>query len=73
MQSHFFSEHARHQNIQLNLVNQHNHPERKPEFCGAHAQRDKQDGNGNEKCADVWQKLTEKSQYAEDERRLHAD
>ena len=73
MQSHFFTEHARHQNIQLNLVNQHDHPKREPEFCRTHAQRDQQDGNRNQERADIWQKLAEKREHAKDERRLHAD
>src|SRR5436190_1825222 len=39
----------------------------------AHAQRDQQNRKGNEKCANVRQELTEKCEYAEDQRRLHPD
>src|SRR5215471_12937031 len=73
MQSHFFAEHARHKNIQLNLVNQKDDPERQPEFYRTHAQRDQQNGNGNEKRTDVWKELTQKREHAEHERGLHAN
>ena len=37
MQSHFFADHTRHKNIQLNLINQQDHVLRQPEFCRTHA------------------------------------
>jgi hypothetical protein len=44
-------------NVQLDLVNQYDDAKGEPEFCGAHAQRDQQDRNEHEKCANVRKKL----------------
>jgi hypothetical protein len=73
MQSHLFAKHARHKNILLDLVNQHDYGEGQPEFCGAHAEGNQQDRNRNEKCADGRKKLPEKREHAKDKCRLHAD
>ena len=73
MQSHFFAEHAGHENIQFDLVNQHNNADGEPELGRAHAQRDQQNGNGNEKCANVRKKLAKEREHAEDECRLYSD
>src|SRR5437762_2483341 len=73
VQLHLFAKHAWDKNIQLDLVNQYDYGKSQPEFCGAHAQGDQQNRNGNEKCANGRKKLAKKRKHAKNKCRLHAD